>query len=300
MLYLLIVSLIWSFSFVIIKGNLTALDANLVAFLRLFLAWLVFLPFFRIGKLTRGLFWRLLCIGAVQFGLMYSAYISSFSYLPAYMLVLLTATTPLYVVFFDLLLARRNTPLFWGAALAGVLGAWLLQYQGDPLEFSWKGVFLLQLSNLAFAAGQIYYRKLALSSPHWDNRACFSVIYLGATLFTLIVSLCTGGWNDLPKITVKQWMLLGYLGIIASGLCFFMWNVGGTKVSAGSYALLNNLKIPLGVIVSLLFLGEQCNYVLLAITLGIFMISVWLCEKSTANNSHRKPESCPKQKKMPA
>lgn len=284
MLYLLTVSLIWSFSFVIIKGNLTALDANLVAFLRLFLAFLVFLPFFRIGKLTRGLFWRLLGIGAVQFGLMYSAYTAAFSYLPAYILVLLTATTPLYVVFFDLLLARRNTPLFWGAALAGVLGAWLLQYQGNPLEFNWKGVFLLQLSNLAFAAGQIYYRKLALSSQHWDNRAFFSIVYLGGTLFTLLSCLCTGSWNDLPQITVKQWMLLGYLGIIASGLCFFLWNVGGTKVSAGTYALLNNLKIPLGVLISLWFLGEQCNLILLAITLGIFMVSAWLCEKCASES----------------
>ena len=298
MLYLLAVSLIWSFPFVIIKGNLTALDANLVAFLRLFLALLVFLPFFRISKLTRGLFWRLLCIGAVQFGLMYSAYISSFSYLPAYMLVLLTATTPLYVVFFDLLLARRNTPLFWVAALAGVLGAWLLQYQGDPLTFNWKGVFLLQLSNLAFAAGQIYYRKLALSSPQWDNRAFFSVIYLGATLFTLIVSLCTGGWADLPKITVKQWVLLGYLGIIASGFCFFLLNVCGTKFSAGSYALLNNLKIPLGVIVSLLFLKEQCNYILLAITLGISCLGLALRE-SAANNPTRSLNHVRNKRKCP-
>ncbi len=279
MLYLLAVSLIWSFSFVIIKGNLTTLDANLVAFLRLFLALLVFLPFFRVGKLTRGLFWRLLGIGALQFGLMYSAYTTAFSYLPAYMLVLLTATTPLYVVFFDLLLARRNTPLFWGAALAGVLGAWLLQYQGNPLEFNWKGVFLLQLSNLAFAAGQIYYRKLALTSQQWDNRAFFSVVYLGGTLFTLLASLCTGSWSDLPEITLKQWALLVYLGIIASGLCFFLWNVGGTKVSAGTYALLNNLKIPLGVLISLWFLGETCNILLLIITLVIFMISAWLCEK---------------------
>ncbi len=279
MLYLLAVSLIWSFSFVIIKGNLVSLNANLVAFLRLSLALLVFLPFLRVGKLTHGLFWRLLGIGAIQFGLMYTAYTAAFSYLPAYMLVLLTATTPIYVVFFDLLLARRNKPLFWGAALAGVLAAWLLQYHGHPLEFNWKGVFLLQLSNLAFAAGQIYYRKLAIAAQQWDNLAFFSIVYLGGTLFTLLTSLCTASWNDLHQITAKQWALLGYLGIIASGLCFFLWNIGGTKVSAGSYALLNNLKIPLGVLISLWFLGEKCNYILLLITLLIFMISTWLCEK---------------------
>ncbi|MFA6929097.1 MAG: EamA family transporter [Lentisphaeria bacterium] len=281
MLYLLIVSLIWSFSFVIIKGALTSLDANLVAFLRLLLALLVFLPLLRLKKLKWGLFWRLLGIGAIQFGVMYSAYTAAFSYLPAYMLVLLTATTPLYVVFFDLLLARRNTPLFWLAALASVFAAWLLQYQGNPLEFNWKGVFLLQLSNVAFAAGQIYYRKLALSTAQWDNRGFFSIVYLGGVLLTLTACFFSCSWSDVSKITLQQWVLLGYLGIVASGLCFFLWNVGGTRVSAGSYALLNNLKIPLGVLISLWFLGEQCNYVLLGITLLIFMISVYLCETIT-------------------
>jgi drug/metabolite transporter (DMT)-like permease len=288
MLYLLVVSLIWSFSFVIIKGHLLGLDANLLAFVRLFLAFLVFLPFFRVARLTCSLFWRLLLLGAIQFGLMYSAYTAAFSYLPAYMLVLLTATTPLYVVFFDLLLARRNTPLFWAAALAGVLGAWLLQYQGDPLEFNWRGVFLLQLSNVAFAAGQIYYRKLALSTEHWNNRSYFGIVYLGATLFTLLASLLCGSLGGLAQITSKQWALLAYLGIIASGLCFFLWNVGGTKVSAGSYALLNNLKIPFGVIVAILFLGEKCDYLLLIITLVIFMASAWLCEKISRQQSIQK------------
>lgn len=288
MLYLLVVSLLWSFSFVIIKGNLSALDANLVACIRLFLALLVFLPFFRIAKLTVGLFWKLLGIGAIQFGLMYSAYTAAFSYLPAYMLVLLTATTPLYVVFFDLLLARRNKPLFWLAALAGVMAAWLLQYQGAPLEFNWKGVFLLQFSNLAFAAGQIYYRKLAITSQNWDNRAFFCIVYLGGTLFTLLACLISGSWREAAQITGKQWGLLTYLGVIASGLCFFLWNVGGSKVSAGTYALLNNLKIPLGVLVAIIFLGEKCNYMLLFATLLVFMVSTWLCEKISCRQAIEK------------
>ncbi|NMA43582.1 MAG: EamA family transporter [Oligosphaeraceae bacterium] len=278
--YLLLVSFIWSFSFVIIKGELTDLDANLVAFLRLFLALLVFLPFLRPKRFDFALGWRLFALGAVQFGLMYSAYIASFSYLPAHMLVLLTTTTPLYVVFFDMLLTRRNAPFFWAAALVAVLACCLLQYGGEPLQFNWKGFFLVQLSNLAFAAGQIYYRYLSQNQACWEPLSHFAIVYLGAAVFTLLSTFCSGGWQQFGAISARQWLLLAYLGLIASGLCFFLWNLGGSKVSAGSYALLNNLKIPLGVLVSIRFLGERCNYVVLAVTFVVFMCSVLLCEKA--------------------
>ncbi len=56
MLYLWIVSLLWAFSFGLIKGQLTGLDASFVAFARLLLAALAFLPFCACAGLSGG--WR--------------------------------------------------------------------------------------------------------------------------------------------------------------------------------------------------------------------------------------------------
>ena len=47
MVFLLLVSLIWAFSFGLIKGNLTGLDSNFVAFCRMFVSLLIFLPFLK-------------------------------------------------------------------------------------------------------------------------------------------------------------------------------------------------------------------------------------------------------------
>ncbi|MDX9865812.1 MAG: hypothetical protein RBT34_13495, partial [Anaerolineaceae bacterium] len=44
MIYLLVVSLVWAFSFGLIKGNLVGLDAVFVAGMRLLISLLVFLP----------------------------------------------------------------------------------------------------------------------------------------------------------------------------------------------------------------------------------------------------------------
>jgi len=58
MIYLLIVSLIWAFSFGLIKGQLTGLDANFVAAARLVVSLAAFLPFLRIKQVPSRLRWR--------------------------------------------------------------------------------------------------------------------------------------------------------------------------------------------------------------------------------------------------
>jgi drug/metabolite transporter (DMT)-like permease len=47
---LIFVSILWAFSFGLIKGELTGLDPTLVAHIRLLLSFIVFLPFAVIAK----------------------------------------------------------------------------------------------------------------------------------------------------------------------------------------------------------------------------------------------------------
>ena len=79
MALLLLVSVIWAFSFGLIKR--LGLDGTFVSAARLGLAFLVFLPFLRWRGLAARTALQLAGIGAVQFGLMYLAYNESFRYL---------------------------------------------------------------------------------------------------------------------------------------------------------------------------------------------------------------------------
>ncbi|MEI7901962.1 MAG: EamA family transporter, partial [bacterium] len=49
------------------------------------------------------------------------------------------------------------------------------------------------------------------------------------------------------------------LDILVSGLSYFLWNTGARRVPAGVLAVMNNLKIPLGVAISLLLFGEHTS-----------------------------------------
>jgi drug/metabolite transporter (DMT)-like permease len=69
--------------------------------------------------------------------------------------------------------------------------------------------------------------------------------------------------------------------VLASGLGFFLWNVGATRVSAGTLAVMNNAKVPLAVTVALVFFGERTSLPWLAASLGLLGAAVWLAGRKT-------------------
>lgn len=250
---LLFVSILWAFSFGLIKGRLAGLDPNLVAFLRLLLAFAVFLPWLRPRGLGRSISLRLVLLGALQFGVMYVAVMRSYQYLPAYQVAVLTIFTPLWVAAFEDLLRRRPTPRNYVGALLAVAGAGLIVARADGESVQWHGVLLVQVSNLAFAAGQVLYRRIPLDRP---QHRIFALPYLGG----VVVAGAAAAWTaDSLRMTATQAATILYLGVVASGLGFFLWNVGARRVSVAALAVWNNGYIPLAVIFSLVLFGEQAD-----------------------------------------
>ena len=256
--HLLIVSLLWAFSFGLIKTCLTGIDSSFVAAVRVALALLVFMPFLRPRAVAPGTALRLVGIGAVQFGLMYLAYLAAFGSLEAYQVAVLTIVTPIFVCLADDILDRRfrMAPLF--AAILAVVGSGVIVAQKPLGRAEWLGILLVQLSNICFALGQVLYRRWKLRAPQVRDRDVFAWLYLGATLATTPLALVrTDVVAQARSLAPLQLGVLVYLGVLASGAAFFLWNLGAVRVSTGTLAVMNNAKLPLGVAVSLLFFGEK-------------------------------------------
>jgi len=79
-----------------------------------------------------------------------------------------------------------------------------------------------------------------------------------------------------------------YLGAIASGLGFFLWNIGARRVNTGTLAVFNNLKIPLAVAVSLLVFGESTNITRLLIG-GMIIISALVLNEAFSRKKQAEP-----------
>ena len=275
---LLLVSLLWAFSFGLIKHlSGGGIDGTFLSATRLGLALLVFLPFLRLRGLAPRTAFALAGIGAVQFGLMYLAYNESFRFLAAHEVALLTLTTPVFVTLladaFDRTLRIRALL----AAFLSVLGGAAIVVKTAPTAGTVTGVVLIQLSNLAFALGQILYRRLRAKQPALRDRDVFALLYAGA----FVVALAATFTRDISvDLTTPKLLVLLYLGLIASGLGFFLWNLGATRVTAGTLATLNNAKIPLAVAVSLVVFGESADLPRLALSATLMGAAVWLAESS--------------------
>lgn len=281
MIYLIIVSLIWALSFGLIGNYLTSLPSDFVALLRLLLSLLIFLPFVRKIPLLSAI--KLMFLGAIQFGIMYLTYIKAFSYLPSYQVALFTMTTPLYVVLINDLHTLHPRLKHFLAALLVIIGCAIIQWKGGNFrDIHWHGFLILQISNFCFALGQWLYSRLSLPADGGNpdaGKSFFAYLYLGACL-VLIPFAYKGFLTNFSAVTQKQWGILLYLGIVASGVCFFLWNVGARRVTSTQLAVMNNLKIPLAALCSLTLFGESANWLTLIPGLVLVCIALILARES--------------------
>ena len=278
MFYLIGVSLLWAFSFGLIKGQLTGLDATAVAVVRLGCAAVVFLPFFRPSSITRMQGATFAIVGAIQFGLMYVLYLAAFRHLQAYEVAMFTILTPIYVILLDGALEGQIQRHAIVAAGLAVIGAGILQWRSGISPNGMIGFGLMQGSNLCFAAGQIAYKRLRIRVPKVSDASLFGWLYGGGLVATAVASVFMTEWSDFHPSTI-QWRTMIFLGLIASGLGFFGWNVGATKVSASTLAVFNNLKIPLAVTVALLVFQETADLPRLLICGAFMAAAIYVAER---------------------
>lgn len=281
MLLLLLVSLLWAFSPGLIKhflGDLNATHSPLIATIRLGLTFLVFAPFLRPGLLAKRTAAWLAGIGAIQFGLMYLLYLQAFKHLQSHEVYLFTILTPLYVVLLDSAIVNKLAPRHAVAALLSVVGAGLIIPRGVGTANVMTGFLLVQGANLCFAAGQIAYKRTrpALAERATDAQL-FSWLALGGFVATALVAAPITKWSAFTPDST-QWLVLAFLGLVASGAGFFLWNRGLAMVNSGTLAALNNAKIPLGVAVSLLIFREPTHLPRLLASVALLAAAVWIAE----------------------
>ncbi|KKD61539.1 membrane protein [Grimontia sp. AD028] len=276
--YLSFVTLLWAFSFSLIGVYLAGqVDAWFSVVTRVALAALVFLPFLRLKGVPKPLMLKLMAIGGIQLGLMYCFYYQSFLYLSVPEVLLFTVFTPVYVTLTYDLLNRRFSPWYLITAALAVLGAVVIKFASVNPNFM-LGFLIVQGANLCFAIGQVGYKVvIERAEIEVPQRTVFGLFYLGALCVALPAFLLLGSTDKLPT-TNLQWGILIYLGTIASGLGYFLWNKGATLVNAGALAVMNNVLVPAGIIVNVLIWNRDADLMTLAFGGVVILASLWLNE----------------------
>jgi drug/metabolite transporter (DMT)-like permease len=196
---------------------------------------------------------------------MYCLLFSAFGSLKAHEVVLFTLLTPFYVTLLgDWMEGRRLKGIYLLSAALAVSGAAVIK--ANPLETQqwWRGFAIMQGANFCFAFGQVAYRRFKLNHPSILDRQIYALLFMGGTVLAGAFTFTTEAFP--VTIQANQFLVIFYLGLVASGLGFYWWNRGAALVSnTGLLAAFNNLSIPLGVLVSVTVFQESTNGVRLAI-----------------------------------
>ncbi len=272
MIYLILVSILWSFSFGIIKYGLAGIDSAFISLMRSLIALLFFasLTLYNFKKFSFDA--RLILIGAIQFGLMYVLYIQSYQYLPAYLIATFTITTPIFIGIFsqlyDNMSFSSNGKL---SIILVVIGSLMMRFNiVNPLDY-WLGFFLIQCANVCFAIGQIMFKRWHSKNTSVNIIYNFSQMFFGAVLITSIFSLINS--TNLSMLNTSNLYALLFLGLFSTGFGFLAWNIGATQVSNERLAVMNNAVIPIAIFNSYLIFGEIISLTLYLPGLILFYIA---------------------------
>jgi drug/metabolite transporter (DMT)-like permease len=267
------VNLIWAFSFSLIGVYLAGkVDGYFVVAARMALALLLFLPLmvihYRRSDLKR--IKQVVLIGTIQIGVMYLCLYHAFLYLSVAQTLLFTIMTPLYIIVLNAFISKsasrsatdkscvnEKVSAKFGInlliGLLAVLGGFLVRKTSVDGDF-WTGLILVQLANLCFAFGQVAYKSLKPVGIK-AHMADFGWFFVGALIVAVIGWILFGDTNKTPQ-DWTQWSIIVWLGLGASGGCYFAWNYAATLVSSGQLAVMNNILIPLGLAVNVFFWGQ--------------------------------------------
>ena len=110
-------------------------------------------------------------------------------------------------------------------------------------------------------------------------------MYLGAAAFA---SLVTFPQLDMSEVVVsnEQIGVLLYLGIIASGLCFYLWNSGSKQVTPATLAVMNNGYIPVAVVASIVLFSEEADLLRLLLGGGLILLSVVISYRTSIDSKN--------------
>ena len=270
--YLIIATVCFSLSFGLIKSQLAGVSPDMVVALRLILAALIFLPFFKKSGGKKHLAAAL--IGIIQFGLMYIFFLRAFKYLQGNEIVLLTTSTPILVAICSSFFWQRFKWSYLICIIFSIIGAIIVIWDNVSFNFLLKGVLLMELSNFCFALGQVLWREyiggsdIITNTPHpnpppqggreqHDSQLMTSA-YFAAAIFVLPLAIINTDFATFA-LTTTQWLSILYLGIIPTGIGFWLWNKGAKLVNSTTLAIMNNLKIPMGILFALVIFHERIN-----------------------------------------
>lgn len=256
----LLVTFLWSTSFVIIKIGLAEIPPLTFAGLRYSIAFVCLLPFafanrnFSVIKnLEKRDWYKLILLGFLFYAFTQGAQFIGLSLLPAITVSLWLNFTPLIVAVMAIFLLKEFPSfLQWSGVVLFIIGIITYFFPVSLSENHWTGLIVMTIGVFANSASAVLGRNINREAK--INPVVVTIVSMGIGAFILLIAgLLVQG---LPSISFQNVLYLLWLGIINTALAFTIWNLTLQKLSAMESSIINGTMLIQIAILAWIFLGE--------------------------------------------
>ena len=256
----LLVTFLWSTSFILIKWGLTEIPPLTYAGLRYSLAFLCLLPFALTKKnktaiktLGRSEWLKLSLYGLLFIAFTQGAMFMGLQLLPAVTVSLWLNFTPIVVAITAIFFLREYpTVLQWGGALFFIVGIVTYFFPISLSESQSLGLIVMTIGVFANSSSAVLGR--AINRPGKLNPFVVTVISMGVgSVILFVVGIILQG---LPPISAQNIIYLLWLAIINTAVAFVIWNYTLRTLTAMESSIINGTMLIQIAILAWIFLGE--------------------------------------------
>jgi drug/metabolite transporter (DMT)-like permease len=261
----LIVVTLWSSSWVLIKLGLQDIPPLTFAGLRYIVAFLAVLPLSltassrrALGSLNRRSWLLLGALGLTLYGVGVGGQFVALVYLPTVTTRLLYAFNTIVVALLaGALLREPPTRVQWCGVLVAMLGIYTYFYPVDIPTSELTGVASALIGMVGFGLGTLLGRDVAraeIMSPVLVTSVSMGV---GGT----VLLGCGVALQGLPPISLGNWLMILWLGVVITALTFVLWNHSLRTLTAVEANIITNIMIVEIAILGWVFLGEHLSLI---------------------------------------
>ena len=264
MLLALLVTFLWSTSFILIKWGLSEIPPLTFAGLRYVIAFLCLLPFVfkrerinEIKKIEKPDWIKLISLGLLFYTFTQGAQFVGLSLLPAVTVSLLLNFTPLVVAVMGILLINETpTARQWFGTVLFITGILVYFYPVDLSSGETIGIIVMIIGVLANSGSAVLGRSINRKSK--ITPLTVTVISMG---IGSIIMLAAGiGIQGLPALSIKTILYLLWLAVINTALAFTIWNFTLQKLTAMESSIINGTMLIQIAVLAFIFLDESISF----------------------------------------
>lgn len=260
----LLVTFLWSTSWILIKTGLDELPPLIFGGLRYLVAASILAAILvrtgdgrrELGRLDRRSWLLLGGLGLVMYSLTQGAQFVALAHAPAVMVNLALTFTPACVALLSIRLLREPpTKMQWMGMLVLLVGVLLYLDFGWPEQGHLFGFGVALFGMLANAGAALYGRYVNRSGLHRPLLVTAISMGIGAlVLFGAGLAI-----EGMPAIDLRGWLIILWLAGVNTAFAFTLWNHTLGRLTATESSVINNTMLIQVAILAWIFLGEELD-----------------------------------------